>query len=245
MNAHPIVSVIIPTRNYGRFLKEALDSVLQQEVPGLHVVVVDDSSEDDTSVVVAEYGDRIRYVRLDARGGTSKARNTGLALVPDGLVCFLDSDDVWLPRALPTLLEALDATPGADGACARMVNVAHEAMAEARANPAALGRNAVQAWLTGAMILRRECFERVGLFDESMPRAEFVEWISRARHAGMTFCISDELVLLRRVHGANSVLTGPSMTPSYMRMIQQHLQRQRQAGHEAAQGGAGSPRLPA
>lgn len=223
------VSVIIPTRNYGRFLKDALDSVFAQDWPAMTVIVVDDASDDDTPQVVETYSSKVRYVRHEARGGTAKARNTGLEMVKEGVVCFLDSDDVWLPGALQALMNTLASSPEAEGACARMVNVPHEAMAWAGQNPGDLTGKAVQGWQAGAVAFRRTCFDQVGGFDETLPNAEFVEWISRARHAGLNFATTEELVVLRRVHGSNSVLTKPSLAPGYLQMIQQHLRRKRAA----------------
>lgn len=229
MSLAQTVSVIIPTRNYGRFLKDALDSVFAQDWPGMTVIVVDDASDDGTPQVVESYGGRVQYVRHESRGGTAKARNTGLGMVKEGVVCFLDSDDVWLPGALQALMKALDSSPDADGACARIVNVPHDAMGWAGQHPGELVGKAVQGWQAGAVVFRLTCFEKVGGFDETLPNAEFVEWISRARHAGLNFAIIEELVVLRRVHGSNSVLTRPSLAPGYLQMIQQHLQRKRAA----------------
>lgn len=228
------VSVIIPTHNYGRFLKDALGSVFAQGWPEMTVIVVDDASEDDTPQVVQAYGNKLQYVRHENRGGTAKARNTGLNMVKEGVVCFLDSDDVWLPGGLQALMKTLASSPDADGACARMVNVPHDAMAWAGQHPSELTGKAVQGWQAGSVAFRRTCFERVGGFDETLPNAEFVEWISRARHVGLNFATTEELVVLRRVHGSNSVLTKPTLAPGYLQMIQQHLQRKRAAGSTVA-----------
>lgn len=229
MSSSILVSVIIPTWNYGRFLGDALNAILGQSWPAFETIVVDDASDDDTAEVASRFGDKIRYVRRDVRGGAAAARNTGLKLAVGEVLCFIDSDDLWLPEALTVMMETLEAQPGADGVSARIVNVPHEAMEEALARPSSLVERSNQGWQAGSMVMRRHCFEKIGCFDESLPNAEFVGWVSRARDHGLVFAICPELVVLRRVHGANSVLTKPTLAPGYMALIRQHMERKRGA----------------
>jgi glycosyltransferase involved in cell wall biosynthesis len=104
------ISVIIPTYNYDRFLREAIDSVLAQTYPAQEIIVVDDGSTDDTPRILAEYGDRIRVIRQDNLG-VSAARNTGIAAARGEWVAFLDSDDVWRPRKLECDVARIAADP--------------------------------------------------------------------------------------------------------------------------------------
>ncbi|WP_157211047.1 glycosyltransferase family 2 protein [Verrucomicrobium spinosum] len=229
------VSVIVPTRNYGRFLADAVKSILGQSLPAMEVIVVDDASDDNTVEVARGFGDKIRYVRLDVRGGAAAARNTGLKLAVGEVVCFLDSDDIWLPGALEILVGGLEAHPEAAGASARIVNVPDSAMDEALACPASLVERAFQCWGAGGLLLRRNSFEKVGFFDEGTSIAELVAWVSLARDQGLEFATFQELVVLRRVHGANSVLTMPTLAPGYMHLIRQHMERQRAAASREPQ----------
>jgi len=229
------VSVIVPTRNYGRFLAEAVKSILGQSRPAMEVIVVDDASDDNTVEVARGFGDQIRYVRREVRGGAAAARNTGLKLALGDLVCFLDSDDIWLPGALEILAGGLEAHPEAEGASARMVNVPDSAMSEALARPASLVERSIQCWGAGGLILRRNSFAKVGFFDEGTTLAEFVAWVSLARDQGLEFATCPELVSLRRVHGANSVLTMPTLAPGYMNLIRQHMERKRAAASREPQ----------
>jgi len=92
----PAVSVIIPTYNCGRFLRESLDSILAQTDHDLEVIVVDDGSTDDTPSVLDEYAGRIAVVQ-GAHGGLSAARNLGLDHATGEWVAFHDADDVAVP----------------------------------------------------------------------------------------------------------------------------------------------------
>lgn len=96
--AQPLISVIVPCYNYGRFLPEALASIRQQNYPGVEVVVVDDGSTDDTRRVAAA-NPAMRYV-YQPNQGLSAARNAGVARSRGQYLVFLDADDWLLPQAL-------------------------------------------------------------------------------------------------------------------------------------------------
>ena len=101
----PLVSIIIPTYNYGPFLADALKSCLEQTHPAVEVVVVDDGSTDDTRHVISPYQDRIVYIYQENQG-VSAARNKGLEIASGDFVAFLDADDYLTPDAVETWLNA-------------------------------------------------------------------------------------------------------------------------------------------
>lgn len=97
------VCVIVPSYNCGRFLAEALDSILAQTLQPQQIVVVDDGSSDDTSAVVGKYSSpRIQYIRKQ-HGGAASARNAGLAATSCEYIAFLDADDRWQPSFVATM----------------------------------------------------------------------------------------------------------------------------------------------
>lgn len=93
------ISVIIPNYNYGRFLREAIDSALGQTLPPHEVIVVDDGSTDDSGAILGSYGDRIITVRQQNQG-VGAARNKGAELATGEFLAFLDADDFWAPTKL-------------------------------------------------------------------------------------------------------------------------------------------------
>jgi glycosyltransferase involved in cell wall biosynthesis len=101
---NPLVSVIIPNYNYGRYLREAIDSVLNQTYLNLEIIVVDDGSKDNSKEVLESYGTRIKTI-FQQNQGVSAARNNGVALSRGEYLAFLDADDLWLPRKLERQLE--------------------------------------------------------------------------------------------------------------------------------------------
>jgi len=103
-------SVIIPTFNRADCIGRTLDSVLGQSLTPDEIIVVDDGSTDDTHALVADYGERIRYVR-QANAGVSAARNHGARLARGRWLAFVDSDDLWHRRKLELQVGALEQSP--------------------------------------------------------------------------------------------------------------------------------------
>ena len=93
-----LISVLITTYNYGRFIEECIDSVLAQEYPSdkLEIIVVDDGSTDDTSERVQKYESKIHYIQK-SNGGQASALNIGVANSHGEIICILDADDYFFP----------------------------------------------------------------------------------------------------------------------------------------------------
>jgi glycosyltransferase involved in cell wall biosynthesis len=108
-----ILSLVIPTYNRGPLIGETIDSALRQTTPFLEIIVVDDGSTDNTSEVLASYGDSIRVIKM-AKGGVQRARNTGVADAKGSYVVLCDSDDLLEPEYVSTVSAWLTANPGCD-----------------------------------------------------------------------------------------------------------------------------------
>jgi len=104
----PFFSIVLPTYNRAHTLHRAIEGVLNQTEASWELVVVDDASTDETEVVVADYDDdRIKYIRHDDNRHVAAARNTGIMHAQGRYICFLDSDDEYLPRHLSVLHNAI------------------------------------------------------------------------------------------------------------------------------------------
>jgi len=106
----PLVSIIIPTYNYGRYLSKAVRSCLDQTYGNLEIIVVDDGSVDDTSEIVRGFGDRVVYLFQQNRG-VSSARNTGLGRAAGEFIAFLDADDYLMEDSVAVRAEVLKRHP--------------------------------------------------------------------------------------------------------------------------------------
>lgn len=108
----PYISVVITTHNYGRFIEQAIDSILSQDFPmdKVEVVVADDGSTDDTAERVKKYDSRVRYF-YKPNGGQASALNLGFEKARGEIVALLDGDDFFLPGKLTRVAEAFQRDP--------------------------------------------------------------------------------------------------------------------------------------
>jgi len=171
------VSIVIPTYNRARLLREAIQSALAQTHPDREVIVVDDGSTDETADVIAEFGDAVSYLRQE-NAGVAAARNHGASVATGDYLHFLDSDDILHPQAIERLLAVMGAHPAAGLAYGQTsVGTADgppsplfvpDATRPAGACPGAselrhlLRRNYIHL---GAALLRRSVWERIGGFN--------------------------------------------------------------------------------
>ena len=106
----PLVSVVMPVHNAESFLKQAIDSVLNQTYQNIELIMVDDCSKDASLRIMSEYAEqdsRVQVIRSDRNRGVACARNIGIQAAKGDYVAFLDSDDVWLPEKLEKQLRLL------------------------------------------------------------------------------------------------------------------------------------------
>lgn len=97
-----LVSIIMPSYNTGRFIKESIESVLAQTYSNWELIIIDDCSPDNTDDIVAPYliDSRIRYIKNDKNSGAAVSRNRALREAKGKWIAFLDSDDLWHPEKL-------------------------------------------------------------------------------------------------------------------------------------------------
>jgi glycosyltransferase involved in cell wall biosynthesis len=202
----PAVSVVIATRNYGRYLAGAIRSVLDQTWRDFEIVVIDDGSTDDTPAVVQPFlaDSRVHYQRTDGLG-QSRAKNLGIRLCRAPLIAFLDGDDEWLPQKLERQLPLFDdLTIGV--VYSRRVLI-DEIGRECATPQAAVVRGRIYNDLLAAnpvcfssVVVRRTVFETVGMLDPCLQLAiDYDLWLRVSRHFDFDY-IDEPLVRYRTGH---------------------------------------------
>jgi glycosyltransferase involved in cell wall biosynthesis len=176
----PVVSVIIPTFNRGRFIASAIHSVLAQSYEHFEVIVVDDGSTDDTKSIVAEITDeRVHYI-YQSNHGRSNARNHALKVAQGKYIAFLDSDDLYMPGKLAMQIEYLDAHSEVGMIYTSAVCVDEAGNRLSHTYEATVSGDIYKhiAFFTPVtitlptVVVRAEVFSTVGGFDENMHRFE-------------------------------------------------------------------------
>ncbi|MFC4323389.1 glycosyltransferase family 2 protein [Litchfieldia salsa] len=109
------ISVVIPTYNRGHMIMDAIQSVMDQTLSPLEIIIVDDFSTDQTREVVESIRDeRIKYVLNSRLKGANGARNTGILMAEGNYIAFQDSDDIWLPNKLEEQMRYLEENSNID-----------------------------------------------------------------------------------------------------------------------------------
>lgn len=193
----PTVSVIIPTYNCAKYICETIDSVLSQTYKDFEIIVVDDGSTDNTKEVLKPYMEKIRYI-YQKNGGRSSARNTGIKTARGRYVAFLDSDDLWIPGKLAKQVNILESNENIDflfgdkqrfsddGRIITSSMFVKRGYDENFFGDSLYVRDAYKKLLqgsfipTGTVIMKRECFDRSGLFDEAIYAEDFEFWLRTA-----------------------------------------------------------------
>jgi glycosyltransferase involved in cell wall biosynthesis len=219
--SQPKVSVLIPVYNGQEFISSAVDSALAQHDVPVEVIVIDDGSTDDTPRLLSQYGDRIRVLR-QKNGGHVNARNNGAKIATGQWLAFLDADDLWRPEKLSRQLAL--ATPEIGlvytdrenfGATERVKKVGQDDYALYRGDlfePLLLGNFIPVA----SVIIRRDWWDQLGGFDESLRVVEDWDlWFRFAAAGGVAEVVREPLTLYRWHAG--------SMTNNQTRMCEGRL----------------------
>jgi len=224
--AHPRVSTIIPCWNGERYLADAIRSVLAQNVASLEIIVADDGSTDATPEVAKQFGDVVRTIALPHAGAAS-ARNQGVEQARGELLAFLDADDLWTDGRLPRQIEVLDADAAVDLVMGHTVQFVSPDVPGAERSRFAFDPAPAAARLSGTLLVRKSSFLRVGGFAPELTTGEFMDWYVRAEELGLKSVMLPEVVLRRRLHGANHGIVRRDARKDYMNVIKAALDRRR------------------
>ncbi|OGR01414.1 MAG: glycosyl transferase family A [Deltaproteobacteria bacterium RIFOXYD12_FULL_55_16] len=179
------VSVIIPTYNRVGFLAQAIDSVFAQTYANFELIVVDDGSTDETQALLASYGKALVSLRQENRGPAA-ARNAGIRGARSPLLAFLDSDDLFTPNKLALQVAAMEAQPEllishTQETWFRNGRHLNQKKRHAKEGGDIFARSLALCVVGMSTVMaRRELFDRIGLFDESLPCCEDYELWLRA-----------------------------------------------------------------
>ena len=201
----PSVTVIITTRNRPHFLYRALASVQAQRRAAEEILVIDDGSDDVAACELSRIFPGVRYHR-QRHQGISKARNTGIRLACFEWLAFLDDDDEWSPAKLAEQIDYLSAHPEA-----RILHCDEQwlrngvPLAQKKKHRKPQGQ-VFFACLPlcvispSAVLIHRQVFNRVGLFDETLPVCEDYDmWLRVAAHY-FVHCVRRPLVVKHGGH---------------------------------------------
>jgi glycosyltransferase involved in cell wall biosynthesis len=210
-----LVSIIIPCYNAERWIGECIDSALAQTYNSIEVIVVDDGSTDNSVSVLREYGDKIRWISCE-NGGPSAARNIGLKLSKGKYIQFIDSDDYINLAKIKEQVEFLEASNSdviygdwcyqyhqADGLVKLANYTTHQPTEDILYYIIACNRI-----IHGSCLYKREIFDKIVGFDESLRIAEDYYFSMRIALEGFKFSYQPGCHYFYRIYGANTASHG-------------------------------------
>jgi len=196
----PAISIVLPVYNRADVIGRAVDSVLRQTFEQLELIVVDDSSRDDTVKQLRSIDDsRLKVIELSRNVGGNAARNCGIREAKAPLLTFLDSDDEFLPGRLDDSIRYFASQPNIDlliDACIKRWPGERRKRDLHRSNPELQGNEAVLGALfdrrlfkaTPGITVRRHVAIKAGLFDEGLRRRQDYDFILRVARVGQLAC---------------------------------------------------------
>lgn len=205
-----LVSVVIPTYNRPEYLEGAIETALGQTYDKIEVIVVDDGSEDPYAKEnVSEHPEFVNCVCHEENQGLSAARNTGIRNSNGGYVAFLDDDDRWHKTKIARQVSALEENKKAGLATCLVAAITPENEIVHCETDAPNG-DCSESLLIGNQIgtpsrvlVRRECFDDIGTFDESLPTKQDWDFYLRLCQEWNVAAVKDHLCF-RTVHDSMS-----------------------------------------
>lgn len=200
----PLVSAVIPVYNGSDYLREAIDSVLSQTYSNIEILVIDDGSTDDTWDIIQSYGDKVRGFHKE-NGGVSSALNLGIKNMKGEWFAWLSHDDLWLPENIERKVEFILKNPGAGiyyGGYS-YINTKYEIIYGNNGCWYPRGKDLCKMLRGGNYIhgitalIHKDCFRKVGLFDEKLRCTQDYEMWFRIAKEYTTYLIPTRLAQTR------------------------------------------------
>lgn len=235
MNSNaPLVSVIVTTYNRADLVVETIDSILAQSYPNVELIVVDDCSSDNTSEIIKKFGDRLTYIRHEHNKGVQFASNTGYHAATGVFLCFTGDDDIWtdtekITKQVTVFLKDTDEIYGIVTTSVRSIYPDGTSKEQHIKRPRNLVRHILKRngiIYGSAAMLRREAFERAGLFAEDLPKGTDSDVYRRMILLGYdVYFFTESMVDYREGHTRMTTAKSPGGIRRSIRGQQYNLQQ--------------------
>jgi len=203
----PLVSVLIPCYNAEKWIRESIQSALDQSYPNKEVIVADDGSTDGSAGVIRSFGDRIRF-HLSSHAGGNATRNALTQLARGGWLQYLDADDYLLPRKIESQMASVQQV---DPAVVYSPVIRFDQTANQLDELGKLEDDEYLALIrwgginTGGLLLRRDAVLDVGGWNPGQKCCQEHELLLRLRLAENRFHLQDEALAVYRIHSSATV----------------------------------------
>jgi glycosyltransferase involved in cell wall biosynthesis len=219
-------SVIIPAYNAGSYLSEAISSIMAQTIKPYEVILIDDGSTDASAQQAIQSFPSVRYFRQE-NAGTGAARNKGVEVAQGNFFAFLDADDLWLENKMEIQMKAFAENLDIEAVFGHVKNFFSPDLDEESRGRLFCPEEPMPGCLPATMLIKRESFFRVGMFETNWRVGQEVSWILRARELGIKTLMLPDLIYMRRLHKNNKGITHRQFINDRVRIIKAHLDSKR------------------
>jgi glycosyltransferase involved in cell wall biosynthesis len=224
MTNTPKISVIMPVYNSEKYLKEAIESVLAQTYKHVEIIAIDDKSTDGSLSLLKTFGDKISVIENPVNVGAAIARNIGLAKATGDFIAFMDADDLWHPEKLDIQAQEFEKNGSLDMVFSHVECFFSPDLSE-EVRRSKKCPEVMPGFLPAASLIRSSSFKKVGDLDGRFRVGEFIDWLSRARSAGLRSLMLDQILLFRRIHETNTGTVKKDFRVDCVRIVRESMRR--------------------
>jgi glycosyltransferase involved in cell wall biosynthesis len=220
------ISVIMAVYNGEKYLRQALDSILNQTQSISEIIVINDGSTDNTSEILNDYKSNIKVINRENKGPAYSV-NEGISISKNDWLCFLDADDLWTNNKLENQYKFSQANPIVKVFLGLSEQFLSDELTEEQKSKIALISNPQKGILRSTMLVHRSIFEKTSLFDTTLVFGEFIDWFTKLKEHNIPYLVQDELFHKRRLH-PNSLTSNKEHLSDFAKLIKRKLDRERE-----------------
>jgi glycosyltransferase involved in cell wall biosynthesis len=222
------VSVIIPVYNGELYLGEAIESVISQSLRPSEIIVIDDGSTDRSKLIAKKYSE-VHYF-YQTNKGTASSRNLGINKSKGNFLAFLDQDDTWETKKLELQINAFQKNKNLDIVFGHLQQFYSPELQEEIKMKIYCPGHPEPGYLPSAMLIKRDSFFEVGMFETKWKIGEWTNWFVRATEIGLKTEMLSDILVRRRIHNENKGILKRDERTEYVQILKASLDRRRAKG---------------
>lgn len=226
---NPGISVVIPSYNPGVYLADAVKSIMNQELRPHEIIIVSDGSDKESLEIAKKFEQQVTLIYQEHKGPAA-AKNEGVRNASCEYLAFLDADDYWSPSKLRLQKSWLENHPELEMVFGNVEQFISPELPEENRLHLRQELSKMPGLSAGTLLIKRDHFLKVGLFNESFELGDFIDWFSRAEHLGFKHYVFDDVLLYRRIHLNNLGLKRRDKMKDYTSILREALVRKRMRG---------------
>ncbi|MFT4847773.1 MAG: glycosyltransferase involved in cell wall biosynthesis [Sediminicola sp.] len=219
------ISVILPIYNGEKYLRDCIESIINQSTLPKEILIIDDGSIDNSAAIALQYP-QLRYQKI-LNKGVANARNIGLEMASFDWIAFIDQDDLWTPNSLKSRMLALE-----NSKQAKIVIGRQKWFLDGMDSPPSWVKkeqmqDSLDGYLLGCSLIHKDLFKLYGTFNASFRFASDFDWLFRLKDADEYFHQVEDIVLEKRIHEMNESRHAKASLAELTKAIYQSVLRKR------------------